>query len=315
MPLSTPRRFRFGIQLQAQRTTWPEYIAAVKVVEDLGFDTVWNFEHMLPFSGDPNDSCFETLTTLTAMATQTQRIRIGTLVNGVLYRDPATLAKSAAMIDIISNGRLEFSLGGAWAEREFHAYGLPFPSFAERAARLDEALHIVKALWTQARTSYVGRYYRLTDAPLEPKPVQKPHPPIMVGGNGRSTLRIAARHADVWNGVATPEKCAELIAILHQECASIGRDPADLELSAHPNMAIARDRDAAVARARAAERMHGLSSDETSSPWLLGTPAEIRSTIQRYRDAGITHLTIGISPPFDLDGLRLFADEVIPAFR
>src|SRR5579864_4087473 len=128
MPASATRRLRFGVQLPAQRTSWRQYLHAVHLVEELGFDTLWTFDHMLPFAGPDDGLCFETWTTLAAMAMQTSRIRIGALVNGVLYRDPATLAKSAVMVDHISNGRLEFALGAAWAEREFRAYGLPFPS-------------------------------------------------------------------------------------------------------------------------------------------------------------------------------------------
>ena len=146
MPATATRPLRFGVQLQPQRTTWSAFVGAVRAVEALGFDTLWNFDHLLPFSGAPDGPCFETWTTLAAMATQTSRIRIGALVNGVIYRDPATLAKSATMVDILSNGRLEFTLGAAWAEREFRTYGLPFPPLAERLARLAEALTIVRAL-------------------------------------------------------------------------------------------------------------------------------------------------------------------------
>ena len=148
MTTSENRAPRFGVQLQAQRTTWREYVEAVHAVERLGYDTLWNFDHMLPFSGADDDTCFETWTTLAALATETSRVRIGALVNGVLYRDPATLAKCAAQVDIISDGRLEFSLGAAWAEREFTAYGLPFPPVAERMERLNEALEMVTLLWT-----------------------------------------------------------------------------------------------------------------------------------------------------------------------
>ena len=203
-------------------------------MEALGFDTLWNFDHLLPFSGAPDGPCFETWTTLVAMAMQTSRIRIGALVNGVIYRDPATLAKSATMVDIMSNGRLEFTLGAAWAEREFRTYGLPFPPLAERLARLDEALTVVRALWTQPRTTYEGRYYAVHDAPLEPKPLQQPHPPIMVGGSGRGTLRVAAKHADAWNGMGSPQYCAGRIALLRAYCAALGRDASTIELSVHP---------------------------------------------------------------------------------
>src|ERR1035438_5499383 len=146
------RPLHFGVQLQAQRTSWQDYVAALRSVEELGFDSAWTFDHLLPFSGADDGAAFETLTTLGAMATLTTRVRIGVLVNGVLYRDPATLAKSAALVDQISGGRLEFSLGAAWAEREFRAYGLAFPSLEERYDRLEEALQIVRSLWTEHRT-------------------------------------------------------------------------------------------------------------------------------------------------------------------
>jgi alkanesulfonate monooxygenase SsuD/methylene tetrahydromethanopterin reductase-like flavin-dependent oxidoreductase (luciferase family) len=188
----------------------------------------------LPFSGAPDGPCFETWTTLAAMATQTCRIRIDALVNGVIYRDPATLAKSATMVDIMSNGRLEFTLAAAWVEREFRTYGLPFPPLAERLARLDEALTVVRALWTQPRTTYEGRYHAVHDAPLEPKPLQQPHPPIMVGGSGRGTLQVAAKHADAWKGMGSPQYCAGRIALLRAYCAALGRDASTIELSVHP---------------------------------------------------------------------------------
>jgi F420-dependent oxidoreductase-like protein len=281
----------------------------------MGFDTLWNSDHLWPWCGDPGDPSFETWTTLTAMAMLTTRIRLGTLVNGVLYRDPATLAKMAATVDIISGGRLEFSLGAAWAEAEFVAYGLPFPPIGERLSRLDEALDIVKGLWTQTRASYAGRYYRLRDAPFAPKPVQHPHPPIMVAGTGNRTLRLAAKHADIWNGNGTPEECAALIARLHAACAAIGRDPAAIELSYHPHLAVARSRAAARARQETITRVQGFAADDPREQWLLGTPGQAEEQIRAYVAVGITHIIMQVPSPFDLEGLRLVADEVMPAFR
>ena len=234
MAVSARRPLRFGIQLQAQRVGWPEYLDAVRAVERLGFDTLWNFDHMLPFAGDLTQPCFETWTTLAAMAMATSRIRIGALVNGVMYRDPATLAKSAVQVDLISNGRLEFALGAAWAVPEFEAYGLYYPEVGERMSRLEEALAIVRSLWTQARTDHHGKYYTINNAPCEPKPIQQPHPPIMIGGNGNRTIRIAARHADIWNGFGTPPEVAERIAHLQAECDKIGRNSDEIEFSVHP---------------------------------------------------------------------------------
>jgi len=306
---------RFGIQLQAQRTTWDHYLEALKAVEACGFDAVWNFDHMLPFAGPDDASCFDTLTTLAAMAASTSRIRLGSLVNGVLYRDPATLAKSAATIDQISHGRLEFALGAAWAEREFHAYGLPFPPVKERMGRLEEALQIVRQLWFQHRTTYEGRYYSLHDAPCEPKPVQVPHPPILIGGLGRTTLRIASRHADIWNGVASPARCAQAIDTLRGFCGEIGRNFEEIELSAHPNLSIARTHEAAEAGARAMASAIEHNLDEERDRWLIGTPDEVVEALQRYVDVGISYWVMAIGAPFNLEGLELFASEVIPRFR
>ena len=250
------RSLHFGVQLQAQRTSWQDYVAALQSLEELGFDSAWTCDHLLPFSGPDDGPCFDALTTLAAMATLTSRVRIGVLVNGVLYRDPATLAKSAALVDHISGGRLEFSLGAAWAEREFRAYGLPFPSLTERYERLDEALQIVKSLWSEHRTTFVGRHYRVEDAPCEPKPLQQPHPPIMIGGSGLGSLRLAAKYATTWNMQGPPSKFAERAALLRRCCDEVGRDFGEIELSLHPLLALARH----TTRTPSSRRAHGRES-------------------------------------------------------
>ena len=309
------RTKRFGVQLQAQRTTWKDYLEAVKTVEALGFDTVWNFDHMLPFAGPDDEPCFETFTALTAMALSTSTIRFGSLVNGVMYRDPATLAKSAADVDILSGGRLEFTLGASWAEREFSAYGIPFPQVAERLERLSETVQIVRMLWTQDRTTYQGKHYRIDNAPCAPKPVQQPHPPITIGGGGRKTLRVAAAHADGWNGIGSPSYLAERIAILKEECVAAGRDFCEIELSVHPTLAVARTRAQAETLAKDFAAKLAIDLDAARGGWLIGTPEDVRSQVQAYADAGVTHWIMAIGAPFSFDMLDLFAREVIPAFR
>jgi alkanesulfonate monooxygenase SsuD/methylene tetrahydromethanopterin reductase-like flavin-dependent oxidoreductase (luciferase family) len=182
-------------------------------------------------------------------------------------------------------------------------------------SRLEEALDIVIALWTQARTTYHGTYYTIEDAPCEPKPLQRPYPPIMIGGNGRRTLRIAARYAGVWNGMGTPETVSGAIESLRAACAAIGRDSGEIELSVHPPLAIAATHEAAEAKARAVTSSLGVDLDAERDRWLLGTPDEIVDQLQRYVDIGITHWIMGAGAPYDLDGLRLFAREVFPAIR
>jgi alkanesulfonate monooxygenase SsuD/methylene tetrahydromethanopterin reductase-like flavin-dependent oxidoreductase (luciferase family) len=307
------RPLHFGVQLQAQGTTWADYARGVQAVEDLGFGSVWTFDHLLPFVGPDDRPCFETLTTLAAMAVLTSKARIGVLVNGVLYRSPAVLAKAAAQVDEMSGGRLDFSLGAAWAEREFKAYGLDFAPMAERYARLDEALRLVKLLWAQDRTTYRGRFYQVEDAPCDPKPVQSPHPPITIGGAGLGSLRIAAAHANRLNVVGPAAKCAERITKLEELCAETGRNFDDIELSAHPNIAVAPTADQAEALARRAAAANSQDLDTQRDNWLIGTPADVVESLRGYIAVGVNHFVFAAGHPFDLAPLRLLQQEVFPA--
>jgi len=307
------RPLRFGVQLQAQRTSWDDFVAALGAIEELGFDSAWTFDHLLPFSGADDGPCFETLTTLAAMAVLTARVRVGALVNGVLYRDPATLAKSAALVDQISGGRLEFTLGAAWAEREFRAYGLPFPPLAERYGRLDEALQIVKSLWSEQRTTFEGRHYRIENAPCEPKPLQRPHPPITVGGSGLGALRLAAKHATGWNMIGPPDKVAERAALLRGCCEAAGTDFGEIELSVHPQLALARTHEDAERLASRIAASHDQDLEAQRGNWLLGTPAEVAGQLRGYAEVGVSSWIIAIGHPFEMTPLRLLREEVLPA--
>jgi len=308
------RPVHFGVQLQGQGTSWSDYAAAVRFVEELGYGSVWIFDHLLaPFAAAEERPCFETLTTLGAVALLTTRARIGVLVNGVVYRDPVVLAKASAQVDEMSAGRLDFSLGAAWAEREFQVYGMPFPPMAERYARLDEAFQVVKALWAQPRTTFQGRFYHLVDAPCEPKPVQSPHPPITVGGSGAGSLRVAARHADRLNMQGPPEKCAATIEKLQKICKEIGRDFEEVELSHHPAIAVRARTDEAQALAERTAARNGAKLEDIRGNWLIGTPDEVAERVRRYTEVGINHFVIGIGHPFDAESLRFMQEEVLPA--
>ena len=212
-----------------QRQVW-------KAADDAGFDQLWNSDHLAktPSSGDPTGPILDGWMALAAMAEATKRIRVGVLVTGNLYRHPALLAKMAVTVDHVSNGRLEVGLGTAWNQDEFTRLGMPFAEPPERARRLDEACRVLTALWTQERATYSGRFYQLKDAIAEPKPVQKPHPPIVIGGRGPLvTMRAAARHAQGWNtsGSRGYEADAEAVKILDEHCAKLGRDPKTLRRS------------------------------------------------------------------------------------
>jgi len=307
------RPVHFGVQLQAQGTTWEEYVSAVKAVEQLGYSSVWTFDHLLPFSGPDDRPSFETLTTLGAMAALTTRARIGVLVAGVSYRHPAVLAKAAAQVDQMSGGRLDFSLGAAWAEREFSAYGLDFPPLKERYARLEEAVEVTKLLWSQHRTTFHGRYYHLEGAPCEPKPLQRPHPPITVGGSGLGSLKVAARHADRLNLIGPPGYCAERAALLAKLCGEAGRDFDEIELSVHPTVAVGRTREEADALAERIAK--SLGTGPVPGRWIVGTPAEVAASLRAYLDVGVSHFVLGVTAPFETEPLQLFQEEVVPALN
>ena len=175
---------RFGIQTGPQHITWQELVDVWQTADAVGFDTAWTFDHFFPIMSDPTGPQFEGWIALTALAMKTEHVRVGTLVTGITYRNPAVLANMGASLDVITGGRLEMGIGAAWFELEHAALGIDFPTTAERIYRLDESCQIIKLLWTQKVTNFEGRFYQLRNAYCEPKPVQKPHPPIMIGGGG-----------------------------------------------------------------------------------------------------------------------------------
>ena len=306
------RAFHVGVQLQPHRAGWPEYEAALRLVDELGLQSVWGADHLLPFAGPDDGACFETLTSLSAMALVTRRARIGVLVNGVVYREPAILAKASAQVDQMSGGRLEFGIGAGWAEREFRAYGLPFPDVAERFARLEEAIEIIVSLWTRPRTTFEGRYYQLHDAPLVPKPVQSPHPPITIGGSGWRTARLAARFASRLNVVGSPANAAIAFERLERCCEEAGRAVAEVELSAHPKVAIATSQARAEELALRQAEALGETFPADRSGWIVGSPPQAIAQLQRYAEVGVSHVVLGLGHPFDAELLRLLATEVLP---
>jgi len=213
-------------ELGPQREAW-------RMADEAGFDHIWPFDHLIALGNDPTGLIFDGWTILGAVAENTKRARIGLNVTGNLYRHPGLLAKIAVTVDHLSGGRLEMGMGAAWNEPEFKMYGMPFPSVADRIRMLDEACSVLKALWTEERATFKGRFYQLDNAIAEPKPLQRPYPPIWIGGSGpKLTLRVVAKHADVWNSNAPkPEDTLALTKILDEHCAKVGRDPAAIRRS------------------------------------------------------------------------------------
>ncbi|MDQ3227319.1 MAG: TIGR03560 family F420-dependent LLM class oxidoreductase [Chloroflexota bacterium] len=224
----------FNIVL-GQRATWPELLARARETEVLGFDGLFLVDHFYGLR-DVTDPTHEAYTMLAALAPFTQRVRLGILVCGNTYRNPAFLLKQAVTVDHVSGGRVDFGVGAGWVEREHEAYGFPFPSARERVDRFAEALDIWDLLQREERTTYEGAYYQLLDAPFAPKPLQQPRLPLLIGGSGPRMLRLTARHADTWNVVGAPEEVAAVNQRLDAACLAEGRDPASLVRTVSPRI-------------------------------------------------------------------------------
>ena len=227
---------RFAFKTAPQNTTWAGMLDVWRAADDIElFESGWTFDHFYPIFGDSSGPCLEGWITLTALAQATRRIRLGTLVTGIHYRHPAVLANMAATLDIVSGGRLELGIGAGWNQEESGAYGIELGSPRARSDRFEEACEVITGLLTGDVTTFNGRYYQLTEARCEPKPLQRPHPPICIGGSGeKRTLRTAARFAQHWNFVGgSVEEFTRAKHVLHQHCTDIGRDPAEILLSSH----------------------------------------------------------------------------------
>lgn len=227
---------RFAFKTAPQHTTWGAMLDVWRAADDIEvFESGWTFDHFYPIFSDSTGPCLEGWVVLTALAQATRRLRLGTLVTGIHYRHPAVLANMAATLDIICGGRLELGIGAGWNVEESGAYGIPLGTPKERSDRFEEACEVITGLLSQETFSFTGSYYQLAGARCNPKPVQQPHPPVCIGGSGElRTLRTAARFAQHWNFVGgTVEEFTRKREVLHQHCADIGRDPAQILLSSH----------------------------------------------------------------------------------
>ena len=254
----------------------------------------WLYDHLLPNVGgrvgDPSGPVYEGWTLLTALAAQTRRLRFGLVVTNNRIRRPAVLAKMAATVDVISDGRLDFGIGvgglpdAALVAPEYDAYGIPIAPWSEAVASFVEACTLIRRMWTEEVFDFDGTYYQLKGARCSPKPVQRPHPPILIGGTGKATLRIVAEHADIWNAIGPPRntvaQLGERSAVLDQQCEEIGRDPASIVRS-------------------------------VQLPVSYEDPASTRETLGQVVGAGFSHLVLNLPAPYPNDVARWVADELI----
>jgi alkanesulfonate monooxygenase SsuD/methylene tetrahydromethanopterin reductase-like flavin-dependent oxidoreductase (luciferase family) len=273
---------RFGIDVAQQRMEFADIVERVRFGEELGFDGAWGFDHFVPMYGEGPGNCFEGMTTLAALASATTTIRLGLLVTGVTYRHPSLLAAQAVTVDHASGGRLELAIGAAWHGTEHHQLGMDFPPTGRRFDVLEDALEMLTRLFTGEVVSYQGKQFSLDKAQMRPVPVQRPHPPIWVGGSGRRrTLPLAAKWADVWHTYGSPDQLRALSAEVDRLAEAAGRDPAS------------------ILRA---------SSLSLSEPW-----DEVRREAESMRDVGIGYLVCGW-PGQGQARVEEFVTTVMPEF-
>lgn len=245
---------RFAVKTPTHHTTWDRMLDIWRAADEIDlFESAWNFDHFYPIRGDTDGPCLEAWVTLSALAQATQRIRVGTMVNGMHFRHPAVTASMASSLDIVSGGRLELGLGAGWYELEANAYGIDLGTVDERMTRFEEGTEVIHLLLTQENTDFEGRFFQLDNARNEPKPQQKPRPPIVIGGRGeKRTLPLAARFASMWDAQFVEEEKDEWLRlrdVLWRHCQDVGRDPAEISCSSH--LAIGPDPDPAQVASRA----------------------------------------------------------------
>ena len=288
---------------------------SVQECEKHGYTSVCLDDHLM-LRDIPILECW---TTLSALSKQTKTIRLGTMVTCNSFRNPSLLAKMAATLDNISEGRLELGIGAGVQENEHTAYGYPFLSPNDRIERLNEAVEIIKKLWTEQKASYSGKHYQIRDAVCEPKPVQKPHPPIIIGGGGEKlTLKVTAKHADRldWGYVPTLEEYNRKLNVLKNHCKSVGRNFDEIEKSCWPSgqIFVGENKKELIEKALRCVP-EGVSWEDFIRTSFVGNPKECVKLLRQYVDVGVTYFMLYFGDFPDLDGLRLFAKKVIPEIQ
>jgi alkanesulfonate monooxygenase SsuD/methylene tetrahydromethanopterin reductase-like flavin-dependent oxidoreductase (luciferase family) len=292
MPDHSTRPPSFGLMTAPMQVRYEDILRVWEEADAIPeIDHAWVFDHLMPIGGDPNGPALEGWTLLAALAARTSRLRVGVLVSSNRFRPPAVLAKIAATVDVVSGGRMDFGIGAGSrpaapiARREYAAHGLPFHDFEHSVGALDEACTVIRRLWTETEPfDFAGEYVQLTGAFASPKPVQQdPYPPILIGGRSAPTLRVVARHADVWNiPGGNLEDAIERSALLDRSCERIGRDPAAIIRSMHLSVA-------------------------------YDAPERTRAAIAEARAAGFSHFVLGLAPPYPEGVVRWVADELVTA--
>jgi alkanesulfonate monooxygenase SsuD/methylene tetrahydromethanopterin reductase-like flavin-dependent oxidoreductase (luciferase family) len=307
---------RFDLVLPSSQLAWSDYLAAAQAADTMRYETFWGFDHLLPVWGDMDGPAFECYTTMAGIAAATKRIRVGTLVSGVAYRNPALQIKQATQVDVISGGRFDFGIGAGWAEREFKAFDIPYPEPKVRIGMLRETLDVAKLLWSgdpRKKVSYEGKYVKVTDIFLNPQPVQQPRPPILIGGGGEQlTLRVVARHADIWHAFGDHDTLRRKIGLIDEYARGYGRDPGEIVKSTNASVWVGdRIPDQALEKISS---LNGRPIDQLRQSYIQGSPDAIEAKLRELIALGITYIIIVGGHPSLTDNWQRISDEIIPRF-
>jgi F420-dependent oxidoreductase-like protein len=317
---------RICLMIEGQEgVAWADWLALADACERLGFEALFRSDHYLSVDGHGERGSLDAWATINGLAAVTGTVRLGTLVSPATFRHPSVLAKSVVSADHISGGRVELGIGTGWLEDEHTAYGFAFPPLRERMAVLSEQLEIIHRQWIEHTFDFVGEHYRIEGLDARPKPIQQPHPPLIVGGSaGPRSARLAARWADEYNTIyVTPDEARERRRALDEACQREGRDPATLRFSMMNGFLIGFDREDLRARAHQLADWRG-HSDQASAdidnyiaavaqPWITGTPDEVVARLREYEAAGIERVMLQHHLVQDFDALELIGAHVIPA--
>src|ERR687886_3028939 len=285
----------------------------VTSAEKVGFDSFWVMDHFhqIPVVGKQDEPMLEGWTTISVLAGITSKIKLGTLVTGNVYRHPSVLAKMAATLDVLSKGRLFMGIGAAWNQEESQSYGIPFPPNKERLLRLEEAIQIIRKMWTEEpAATFNVKYYQINNAYCNPKPIQKPSRPIMVGGSGeRQTLKIVAKYADACNLFGSAETVRRKLGVLKEHCKSVGRDYDSILKTKLGLIVVDNDKEMAEKRVQQISRV--MPKEQLGEFLIYGAPEDVLKHIELLEEVGIQYLIVDLEPYRELEALELFGSSVV----
>jgi F420-dependent oxidoreductase-like protein len=301
------------VEIPDDAAKWNTAVDIALKAEELGFHSIWVYDHFHNVPRPAHEAVFECWTTMAAISQRTSRIRLGQMVGCNSYRNPALLAKITSTLDVISGGRLEWGIGAGWYENEYRGYGYEFPKPKDRIGMLRESVEIVKSMWTNVETTYDGKYYKTVRANCDPKPLQKPTPPVWIGGGGEQlTLRVVAEHAHCSNFGGKPEEWSRKREILKGHCAAVGRDESEIRKTWSPEVFIRSTEKELAERTKGG--LWGDSVENWSDNNLVGTPEQVAEKVATYVKLGCTGFIPWCADYPDTETMELFATKVMREF-